>query len=632
MREALGKRQQRSAPVRAGLSSSRTASVQRVTLLVLLVTLLSLLVPQTRGQQEEFFFPAQLHFTNNPKVRAAGLLMEQGEYRKAAEILEGVLEVTPKDSYARELLKESYLNLKEYENLEAFLREELRSDPASVQLKSELADLWLKQDRREEAVGLLEEALQQKAREINTYRLVADTYSRNRMFPEAIETYRRARRDLEKPYAFAFEIAGMHESLGQWREAAQEYLLYLRDDPKKLRSVSQRLSAIIETGADRGEVKSVLSSAIRENPKEVALYRLYGEILLEAGELDQALESYKICELLSDDKSTPLLDFSTKCLEYKSYRTALEAVDYLFDKKPPSGQLEYRALFSRAKAYQGLGESERAISAYREVVGSGAFAKLKAEATFAVAEIELYELKNPGRALQDFRKVVSEYPVGSYRLEAQLRSADCLLMMDDFEEASRLYQEVASRPEKSPVVEEARLRSGDLKLRSGDYGNARMTYGRLIYDFPKGFFINDCLERRFLLAELQDTSSSEIASLANLFLLEAQRRFEQALTFMESLQYPENSFVQDMISYRRASANRQLGKPSEALKSLDEIIERSPDGFYAPFSLLLKAKILAEDLGREEEAGRVYKEIMDDYGDSLVSEEARERLRALGVS
>jgi len=37
-------------------------------------------------------------------------------------------------------------------------------------------------------------------------------------------------------------------------------------------------------------------------------------------------------------------------------------------------------------------------------------------------------------------------------------------------------------------------------------------------------------------------------------------------------------------------------------------------------------------LGKDEDAGQVYKEIMENYEDSLVSEEARERLRALGVS
>jgi len=114
-----------------------------------------------------------------------------------------------------------------------------------------------------------------------------------------------------------------------------------------------------------------------------------------------------------------------------------------------------------------------------------------------------------------------------------------------------------------------------------------------------------------------------VAPLANLFLLEAQRRFDEVLAHIESLDYSQNPFLRDMLSYRRASTNRQLDRPKEALMSLDEIIQRSPDGFYAPFSLLLKAKILSEDLGKDEDAGQVYKEIMENYEDSLVSEEGK---------
>jgi len=592
----------------------------------------SLFVQEALGQQEELFFPSRLYFTDNPRVHHAGRLIDQGKYEEAVEILEKVLETNPEDSFARELLKEGYLNLKEYERLEAFIKEELVGNPGSVQLLSELADLYFKQERTKEGRSLMEEALRSKPGEINTYSLVAETYARNRKFSEAIETYRLARKNLKKPYAFAFEIAGMYESMGEWKEASQEYLLYLRGNPQKLRSVSQRLSAIIQTGADQGEIKSAISSAIRQSPKDVSLYRLYGEILLGAGEFDQALESYKICELLSDNKSTPLLDFSSKCLEYKAHKTALEAIRYLFDKKPPSGPSRYRALINMAKAYQGLGQSQKAIETYRQVVETKAHLKLKAEATFSIGEIELYELRDPRGALQDFRKLTEGYPVGSYRLQSKLRSADCLLMMNELEEASRLYEEVASYSEISPAVEEARLRSGDLQLNSGNYKDAKKIYGRLIRDFPKGFFINDCLERQFLLTELQDTSLSQMTPLATLFLLEAQRKFDQVLAHIELLDYSQNPFLKDMLLYRRALTNRQLDRPKEALESLDEIIEKSPDGFYAPFSLLLKAKILSEDLGEEDEAGRVYKQIMEDYEDSLVSEEARERLRALGVS
>jgi len=591
-----------------------------------------LFVQEALGQQEELFFPFRLHLTDNPRVHHAGRLIDQGKYEEALEILEKVLETNPKDSFARELLREAYLNLKEYEKLELFLKEELRKNPGSAQLLSELADLYFKQERTKEGRALLEGALRSKPREINTYRVVAETYARNRKFSEAIETYRLARKNIKKPYAFAFEIAGMYENMGEWKEASQEYLLHLRGNPQKLRSVSLRLSSIIQTGADQGEIKSAISSAIRRSPKDVTLYRLYGEILLGAGEFDQALEHYKICELLSERKSTPLLDFSSKCLEYKAYRTAREAIKYLFDKKPPSGPSRHRALVNMAKAYQGLGQSQRAIETYREVVESKAHLKLKAEASFAVAEIELYELNDPERALEDFQKVIRDYPLGSYRLQSKLRSADCLLMMNELERASELYEEVASRREMSPAVEEARLRRGDLELYSGNYQDAKRIYGRLIRDFPKGFFINDCLERQFLLIELQDTSSSQLIPLANLFLLEAQRKFDQVLAHIESLDYSQNPFLRDMLLYRRASTNQQLDRPQEALKSLEEIASNSPDGFYAPLSLLLKAKILSEDLGKEQEAGQVYKEIMENYEDSLVSEEARQRLRALGVS
>lgn len=597
-----------------------------------LVIVCCLLVQEALGQQEELFFPFRLHLTDNPRVHHAGRLIDQGKYEEAVEILEKALETNPKDSFARELLREAYLNLKEYEKLELFLKEELRKNPGSVQLLSELADLYFKQERDKEAITLLEEALELKPREVNTYRLVAEAYSRSGKFEEAIETYRLARKNLSKPYDYAFEVAGMYENMGQWGEAAREYLLHLRNNPDKLRSVSKRLSAIIQTGADQGEIKSAVAGAIRESPKGVVLYQLYGEILLDAGEFRQALESYKICEVLSDQKNTPLLDFSSRCLEYKAYDTALEAIEYLFDKRPPSGPVRHRALSNMAKAYQGLGQSQKAVETYRQVVESKAHLKLKAEASFAIAEIELYELNDPERALEDFQKVVQDYPLGSYPLQSKLRSADCLLMMNELDRARELYEEVASGREMSPAVEEARLRRGDLELYSGNYENAKKIYGRLIRDFPEGFFINDCLERQFLLTELQDTSSSQLTPLGKLFLLEAQREFDQVLAQIESLDYLQNPFLKDMLSYRRASTNRRLDRPKEALKSLDEIIERSPDGFYAPFSLLLKAKILSEDLGKKEEAGQVYKQIMENYEDSLVSEEAREKLRALGVS
>ncbi|NIM98666.1 MAG: hypothetical protein GTO24_11485, partial [candidate division Zixibacteria bacterium] len=101
--------------------------------------------------------------------------------------------------------------------------------------------------RMEEAKQNLNRAIELVPDQKFSYQEVANVYLRNSLRSEAMDTYKLARMKMDVANVFALELAGLYEQLFDYKQAVDEYFLFMGTDSTKFDLVEDRINRMIET-------------------------------------------------------------------------------------------------------------------------------------------------------------------------------------------------------------------------------------------------------------------------------------------------------------------------------------------------------------------------------------------------
>ena len=143
---------------------------------------------------------------------------------------------------------------------------------------------------------------------------------------------------------------------------------------------------------------------------------------------------------------------------------------------------------------------------------------------------------------------------------------------------------------------------------------------------------NDAISLRVTLNENSgpDSTNAALRSYADASLLVRQDQDARALAALDSLgaALPGHPLA-DEILFLSAQAQRRLGRPAEAVATLDRLAADDPLSFFCDRALVLQADISERDLDDRAAAASRLGLLLERYPGSLFAPDARERLRAL---
>ncbi|MFN3821589.1 MAG: tetratricopeptide repeat protein, partial [bacterium] len=193
------------------------------------------------------------------------------DWEGALKLWMALWHMQPGDYSAYSGIKRCYLKLNLYDEALKFLDQaayDQRSAPGKIDptlMAGDRVEILLTAGREKEAQEAVTEALRRFATNPNMYRSLFSVFSKFRLFEQGEAILRKGRDILGNPHLFAPELAYQAEQRMDWAQATQEHLNYLKEDPLRLPSVVNMISAYIENpGADtivNMIIKSHLNSA-----------------------------------------------------------------------------------------------------------------------------------------------------------------------------------------------------------------------------------------------------------------------------------------------------------------------------------------------------------------------------------
>jgi tetratricopeptide (TPR) repeat protein len=534
------------------------------------------------------------------------------------------------------------MGLLNYGDLLPIVEQRLPMQPDDVDLHSLYAELLNRTGQTEQAARAWNDAIELRPDDAFTYMIVGQSQIDNRLFDRAVRTFQRGRQRLADAVAYADQLAQLYAILGQFEEAATEYVGMLNLNPSQLGFVMSGMGLFTTNPKGADAAIAVVQNASESRADYLPLVELLSWLYTEKGDYEKAFEVARRLDDLRNAHGSNIYAFADAALRQGHYDVAASALEYFLKTFPKSNSLYPSALYSytrtldqryHAKGTGSKDEAEALIDSYLSMVSDNPGNAMGAEALLQVARLQADDLDEPKEAIATLEQLRRDYPRSPSIPEAMLMEGDLKLRTDNLNEARELYRQGAAKLQSGQDAERYRdlsaLRFAETLFYSGEFKQAVDSFTALTQNTSSDV-TNDALQYLFLLQENFEKNDEALKRYASGRLLLMQHEWTRAIEEMDRAvaAAPKSSLADDAL-FGRAQAQEGLDNVADAMTSLLQIIAQYPDGTHADRALFHAAELAERKLGDRQKAVELYTRLLTDYPVSTFINPSRVRIRAL---
>lgn len=552
--------------------------------------------------------------------------MNDKKYPEAIEILKPLYSEHPNDLNIAILLKTAYYENKSYADLVPILKRILEKNPHDWKLWAESGEVHLKLAEDEKADEDFAQALKMSPQNPEAYQRVALNYRVNGFTEKAVQTYKLGNRNLGKN-VFSMDLVNLHQVARDYRSAVEEYFNFMGNDPRKFELVEKGVRNLIQSGEDLEAVELVLHETIEKDSTNKYAYKLYGDLSLAKGELERAFEIYKVVDFLWEGQGGYILNFAEECQKKELFGLSLDACEYLIShyRNP---RLLPRAGLCKANSLKGLKKFEDAVRAYGEIITDQMGEKEAIVSHFNIGEIKLKELGQAEEALSWYKEVI-RFPGSVVYSDALVRLGDCWMSMSELDSALFWFREILAIPLDKGKIEEIGFKLGEIDFYKGEPKGALEKYQKLVLDFPRGFYVNNSLERIAILKENMEANPLGLLIFSQAIFEKVKGNSQKSISLLGKLADSQDPSLSDDSKLEIGRILRKEGDSKGAILNLEQLIKDYPRSPFCALAQKLIGDIYYFDLNDLAQAEEAYLLLLKNFSSSLFVEEARINLKKI---
>lgn len=611
-------------------------SVSRLTALCILLLILTIFgslqaqVIRIEDEREQdtliipFPFPSSSQFEGLDQVDR---LMRFGEFQRAADLMELIVEKNPDNIHLKNLLTDCYEQAKNYDKLILFLKERMASEPPHYQLLRSFGRAYVLTGSPDSALPLFLAALRNnttnQVRGIASLAGIYHQFGHYRLESEFLDSARAFTGD---PTLLADRMGDALAAQKEFGAATLEYLTYMEKDTMAVRNTTQKLEAMMTFPESADTVMAILSERIKTQANNRHLLNTYGQLLMRQDRYDEAFSFFKGLDSLEAGIGGSVLYFMQECNVRGHFDYTLQAGEYMLAHRAES-TLKNSVLFAMAEAWTAIGQYDRALTAYQSVTRDQIRPAHRAEANLKIGLLYKDYIGDFSQAAEYLYEITRSVPRGHYDVKARIALADLAIRQNLLDSAIALYQSLDDLDLSEDVLEQIEYSQAEIYLFKEEYNEALISFRQIISRYPRGFFINDAIQYSLILSETLEEARSQI----DLF---SSAEYYRYIGRSDSLEYYLTKICRvgirslAPISYLRlGQLYHEQERHDEAINTADSLVSLYPQSYFYPYGLKLKADIYLTSLQKPQEAFEIYRSLLENYPTYPFASEIRDIIR-----
>ena len=562
------------------------------------------------------------------------------DYEKARDIYKNLYETYNQAHYFR-YYADCLILLGDFDNAEKALKSYLKKNPTSWKQHVDLAYVYLQEGDKVKSDKYIKKFLKDVPNNKSSIKEVAN-FLRSKNFNEhAIYLYDRGAQDSNVGYSFSIEKAYAYNSMLDFENATECYLLYLKENPDQYESVKNRLRVMMMYDLN-GNVNDIIRMALLRKTQEEPDNEEYESLLmwfsLQQQDFDLALMQLKALDKRGKgDYENDILYIAQIARDNRQYDIALEAYDYILNKSD-QGVFYVEAIVGLIKTeydkaiaagnhdrvfYENL--SQRIDEAFNKIGMSGETMTLvPLQAHLMAFELGKYE---DAKAL--LNNTLEMNMSALRKAEMKMELADIYLYTDEVWEATLLYSQIEKALKNNPIAHEAKFKNAQLRYFIGefDWANAALD---ILKSATSKLIANDAMTLSLTISDNLEYDTIGLQRIAKADYYIYQRKYDEANVMLDSVvAYNPNEVSLPNVFYRKAKIAENSGNYAMADSLYKRVYEGYADSYIADEALLDDALLLETKLDRKEDAMQCYSQLFDYYTASVYVAQARNSYRRL---
>lgn len=529
----------------------------------------------------------------------------------------------------------------DYDGAEKAFKSFLKKNPQNWKSHIDLAYVYMQQGENDKARKYLNKVLKDVPETKNAIFEVANLLRNKNFNEQALDLFNKGAKNPNINYSFNLEKAYTYNSMLDFENATECYLLYLKEHPEQYEMVKNRFRVMIMYDIN-GNVDDVIRMALLRKTQEDPENEEYSSLLmwysLQQQDYELALMQLKALDRRGDgDYERDLIYIAQIASDNRQYDIAVDAYDYIL-KKSDEGVYYVQATvgfiknsYEKAvvegnhdkKFYENL--SKKIDNAFEKIGFSSDMIPL----VLVQADILSFEMQRYDDAKALLNNVLEMNLSPKTKAEVKMKLADIYLLTDEVWEATLLYSQIEKSLKNEPIAHEARFKNAQLRYFIGEFEWANAALN-ILKSATSKLVANDAMTLSLTISDNLEYDTIGLQRIAKADYYIYQHRYELANQMLDSVvAYNPNEVSLPSAFYRKAKIAFNAGDYEFADSLYRRVYEGYADSYIADEALIEDALLLENQLNRKEDAMECYSRLFDYYTASVYVAQARKSYRRL---
>ncbi len=529
-----------------------------------------------------------------------------------------------------------------FTDAEREVKREMRRNRKALSFYVEMAFIYRQQKKDDKADKTIEEAIDKLSSRKHEIHTLANSLIIRREYDNAIKVYQKAESLLGKK--FNREIATIYLRQKKYPEMINKYMDWAEERPSNIKTVQNQIQYFIthdHDGSFFNIMRTELLKRIQVPKASTVNNKMLFWLYMQKKDFRQALIQAKAIDRRTFSSGRAIKNLAEAACNSGNYDVAQEAWQYLMDKGSSGNSLFIDAKLGRLEVLykkiedgiiSDIEQIQNIAKEYDATLKQLGIGETSYKGIINLAQIQTFYLDEADKADALLSKASQLSGLSGWLVAVfKITRGDILLFKGDLWEAALLFAQVENENKDKTMGDDAKLKKALTAYYGERYEWALAQFNALKKSTSKNV-ANDALSYAIFIEEQmqEDSLHQALLEFSGAELLQFQRKPKEALVKIDSLieKYPESS-IKVHAYFKRAELSEDLKLTKEAQRFYKKVISEFSSSILKPVALLKLGILYEEQLKNNEEATHYYKKLISENPESMHTNEAAKRLRAI---